>query len=321
MNENDKALQSGNKIVATVVSIGKGEKDKQKQDGRVQVRFTPQQDMGISEGQLVWVQVQQSPQDGGFRGIGDSIGHNLVPGSTVILDSIGQQNYIITGVMRNENQNPQEADSDFSGESQKTTQEDFDKKYAEYDGNLYNVNERDGSAANFGTLRINPQLGDAVDNLGKRIKQATRFGQKRGLKSFTDKFTPHSISSFARNQGNLQDATKAIQDLVGQKGELIAGALEMTNKLKEAVQSSGPISMTNMVGGQGNIANALSSISAIAEAAASGAQLDEDDLLCEIYEEITGLPCSIDGKHTAAFILWRKAYLAAYEAAGALNIG
>ena len=321
MNEHDKALQSGGKIIATVVSIGKGEKDKSKQDGRIQVRFTPQQESGIGEEQLVWVQVQQSCQDGGFRGIGDSIGHNLVPGTTVCLDAIGQQNYIATGVIRNENKNPNEADSDFSGESQKTTQEDFDKKYSEYDGNLYNVNERDGSAANFGTLTINPQLGDAVDNVAKQIKQATRFGQKKGLKSFTDKFTPQSISSFARNQGNLQDATKAIQELIGQKGELIAGALDMTNKLKEAAAGGGNVSMTNMVGGAGAIANALSSISAITEAAASGEQLDEDDLLCEIYEEITGLPCSIDGVHTEAFILWRKAYLAAYEAAGALNIG
>ena len=239
MNENDKAMQSGGKIIATVVSIGKGEKDPAKQDGRVQVRFTPQQESGIGESQLVWVQVKQSPQDGGFRGVGDSIGHNLVPGTSVELDAIGQQNYVISGVYRNENKNPNEADSDFSGKSQKTTQEDHDKKYAQYDGNLYNINEKDGSTANFGTIRISPQLGDAVDNIGKKVKQATRFGQKKGLKSFTDKFTPQSIAGFARQQGDLQNATKAIKSLLGAKGELIPGSLDMTQKLQEAAKKGG----------------------------------------------------------------------------------
>lgn len=318
-NADDQAMAKGGEIVGTVTSIGVGAAKKD-QDGRVQVRFTPQQGSGIGAEQLVWVQVQQTPQDGGFRGIGDSIGHNLVPGTTVVCKAIGQQNYMITGVTRNENKNPAEADANFPGESQLTTQENFDKKYAQYQGNLYNINERDGSGANYGTIKISPQLGDAVDNIGKTIKQATRYGNKKGLKSFTDKFTPQSIAGFARKQGDMQNATKAIKELLGAKGELIPGSLDMTTKLQEAAKNGAVKSALAMIGGAGALANAIAGISAITSAAAN--EEYDDEFLCELYTEITGLPCRDEfNKHTPEFILWRKAYQLAYEASGALDIG
>jgi len=316
-NERDGTMQSGGRQIATVVSIGKGETDKSKQDGRVQVRFTSQQESGIASEQLVWCQVEQSTNNGGFRDVGDSIGHNLVPGTTVVLHPLGQQQFTVGSVLRNENKDKNVADANFSPHKRKTKQEDFNKKYSKYDGLLTNVPATDASTANFGTVNFNPQKGDPIDDIGKTVKQALRFGNKTGLKSVIDKYTPNSLANFARFHGNLSNTTKAVKELLGKPGELIAGSLDMSLKLQQAAKAGTVKSAASMVGGADKWAKALSVISSMLNAAASpNNPPDEEDQLCVLYTEITGLPCKIDNEYTKEFLLWKAAYLIAYEATG-----
>lgn len=311
INEHDKGLQVGREIIGTVVDIGKGAKEAD-QDGRVQVKFVTQQESGVTDEQLVWCQISQSPETGSFRDIGTA-GHQLVPGTTVMLKSIGQQNYMITYALRNENKNPREADADFKGEPKKLQQKYYDQQYAAWQGHPYNQTKEQSKFANFTTAEHEIPRGDPVKWVGDTIEHARRFLGKDGLRSVTGFKVPDSIAALAKIKGDLLNATKYIDQLLGKAGELIPQALRMTQELQKKAKAAALEAANELVGGSQLVSQALAGISQmVSQATSEGKKSQKEvttaalDALCALYEEITGLNCSFNGVLTKEFLAWKK---------------
>lgn len=307
-------MTEGRHQIGTVVDIGLGETDDSKKDGRVLVRFTPQQGTGQGEDQLVWCHIERTAAEGGFRKIGNP-GHNLTPGTTVRCSMYGQQHFVITNVLANENPNQSMRDLDHSGKHRLVLQDpNLDKEYQESQGYLYAIKPGPAADANFASYNIKDELGNTLKRLSREIKKALRFDPKRGLKSVVGTHTPDTIASFRKMAADPLNAPKYIQQILGQKGELIPKALQMALNLQQKAKQGALQIAAELVGGQQLVSTALAGIAQIVSASAKQAKskdakddepMEMKNIMCILYEEETGLSCKdLEGKDSKLFLKW-----------------
>lgn len=322
-NQTDEQIRYGRKTIGVVVDIGLGEKDPKKQDGRVKIRLAEQIGSNVTDEQLQWVSVKQSPSSAQLRGVGSFPGHSLLVGSKVELEYDSQQKLIITGVLKNDE--TAEDKTDIHPQSKTTSLvnlitgkglellERFKMKMPyEYRGT------KDAEAFLNQTISTAFNKGDPIQAISKFVKIPPYQGGGTGLKSLLDPKTPLTLANFAHNAASVLNPTQAAQTLLGQKGELIPNAFKMIDQLKKVAQQGLNIDAINAVGGIGNIAGALAGIASIAKTASSGGanqqqqeeQLDLEAELRRLYKLQTGQePLDGDGKETIQYIEWKITYL------------
>lgn len=315
---------AGRKITGVVESIGYGETDKKKQDGRVQVRMLIQ-DEKIQTEMLQWVKVAQSPHFGNIRGVGTSPGHRLTPGQMVELEFNGQQQLQVTGIIQNDETDSEERSSlhpykDKKEDHVSTRREDFEKEWSATQGTPLKMQPRDAQRVNVenGTS-ARKEKKDPVESHNRNAPEPRRFGQARGIKSQTEK-TPQTIAGFPRDKGSFLNATKNIQELLGTKGEIIPNELKMIQELQQNAKQGGIKAAKELVGGIGNITGALAGIQQLVNFVKnnqnnSGTQQEREEneelseleqFLRALYEEETGQkPIDQFGNETREYQAWK----------------
>jgi len=153
------------------------------------------------------------------------------------------------------------------------------------------------------------------DPLKEMAKFANLPSGKKGFKSVKDAKTPESIGNFLANAGNVLNAPKFIEQTIGQKGELIPGALKMAQNLQKSVSGGGISNVFTSVGGAGNLAGAIAGIGAISKTAADNKPNDEEmneleEELRRLYKLLTGQePLDVNGQENNEYKAWKQLYL------------
>lgn len=321
-NQSDEQIRYGRKTVGIVVDIGYGEKDPKKQDGRVQIRLAEQVGSSVPDDKLQWVSVKQSPSSPQLRGVGTFPGHSLLVGSKVELEYDSQQKLVITGVLKNDETDESKTDVHPMSRSTSNVKVITDKgleMLRRFAGKMpYEFKgTRDAESFVNQLFKTNFVKGDIIGAISKFVSIPQYQGGGKGLKSLLDPKTPLTLANFPHNAASVLNATKAAEQLLGQKGELIPNAFKMIEELKKVAQQGLNIDAIKAVGGIQNIAGAIAGIAQIAKTASAGGanqqqqdQFDLEEELRRLYRLETGQdPLDEQGKETLAYIEWKITYL------------
>jgi len=327
-NAGQNQFTKGDEVKCVVTDIGYGEKDPKKQDGRIKVCTLEQlKTPNITDDKLPWVKVRQDTSSAGLGTVGSFPGHSLVVGSIVTakyIDNNGNMEVVsCEGTTEEPNEkdgrHPSSKDSSFfPGLNALTGALGYDYIIKQVFGGR-NPYELKGLLDALGVLEGKFKF--FVDQFrGKDpLKEIAKFANlpsgKKGFKSVKDAKTPESIGNFLANAGNVLNAPKFIEQTIGQKGELIPGALKMAQNLQKSVSGGGISNVFTSVGGAGNLAGAIAGIGAISKTAADNKPNDEEmneleEELRRLYKLLTGQePLDVNGQETNEYKAWKQLYL------------
>lgn len=324
-NAYDQLRNSGQKLVGIIESIGYGEKDKKKQDGRVLVRLVQQEGSSyVPTDQLSWVKVSQPATQGSIRGVGATPGHRLTPGTKVELEFSSQQILQVTNVINNDDEQEDKSDLHPYKKEKKDhvdpNKEAFEQEFAIWNGSPLKMNADQARRVN--TSPATPKKKkDPVKAVTNEAENPKRLGGGKGVKSQKEK-SPETLGGYAREVGDLLNATKAIKQLLGKKGEIIPNALKMMESLQQQAKAGSIVNSTSMVGGMGNITGAIMGILQLAKNKKKNTPKKKEDdeldllelLLRQLYRELTNQePLDDKGEETLEYKNWKVEYLKALE--------
>jgi len=260
--------------------------------------------------------------EGSIRGVGQTPGHRLTPGTKVIVRYAGQQRMYIAGVVGND-----DADEKYSDQHPfKSDKKDhvnpvaraFEQEWKQFQVDTpYKINPANSRKVNT-TPSTPKEKKDPVRTSTTEPPEPKRLGNARGVESVTG-FMPLSIAGFPRIKGSLLNATKAIQQLLGKKGEIIPNELSMILELQQKAKSGGIYKQTTTVGGIGNITQAIAGIMSLVnkikgndpKKKETDEELSELELfLRALYKEMTGqVATDENGNETPQYKIWKKEML------------
>lgn len=326
-NAGQNQFTKGDEVKCVVTDIGYGEKDPKKQDGRIKVCTLEQlKTPNITDKDLPWVPVRQNLCSAGLGTCGSFPGHSLVVGSIVTakyIDNNGNMEVVSSqGTTEEPNEkdgrHPSSKDSSFFPVLNALTglfgvnhiiQQVFGRNPYELKG------VKDALGVLEGKFKFAVDQFRGKDPLKEIAKFANLPSGKKGFKSVKDAKTPESIGNFLANAGNVLNAPKFIEQTIGQKGELIPGALKMAQNLQKSVSGGGISNVFTSVGGAGNLAGAIAGIGAISKTAADNKPDDEEmneleEELRRLYKLLTGQePLDVNGQETNEYKAWKQLYL------------
>lgn len=320
-NAYDLLRSSGQKLTGVVESIGYGEKDPQKQDGRVLVRLSVQSETGITTQMLSWVKVAQLAQDGAMRGLGKTPGHRLTPGQMVELDFNSQQILQVTHVIQDDAQE-EETSGKHPYKSKKEEHvsplaTDFEQEFSQFNSSPVKTTPEQSKKVHVPNgLKAQKVKDDPVKKSTKEAPEPKRYGNKKGVKSQTEK-TPQNLGGFPRQRGSFLNATKNTKELLGRKGEIIPNELDMILSLQQKAKGGGLHNNFSLVAGAQNVMQALQGIMQLVNNV-KGKEKKKDDedeqsleeYLRALYKEQTGKePLDENGNETEEYQAWKTEML------------
>ena len=327
-NAGQNQFTKGDEVKCVVTDIGYGEKDPKKQDGRIKVCTLEQlKTPNITDDRLPWVKVRQDASSAGLGTSGSFPGHSLVVGSIVTakyIDNNGNMEVVsCEGTTEEPNgkdgRHPSSKDSSFFLVLNALTGAfglNHIMKQVFGGRNPYDLKGvKDALGVLEGKFKFAVDQFRGKDPLKEIAKFANLPSGKKGFKSVKDAKTPESIGNFLANAGNVLNAPKFIEQTIGQKGELIPGALKMAQNLQKSVSGGGISNVFTSVGGAGNLAGAIAGIGAISKTAADNKPNDEEmneleEELRRLYKLLTGQePLDANGQETNEYKAWKQLYL------------
>jgi hypothetical protein len=327
-NAGQNQFTKGDEVKCVVTDIGYGEKDPKKQDGRIKVCTLEQlKTPNITDDKLPWVKVRQDASSAGLGTVGSFPGHSLVVGSIVTakyIDNNGNMEVVsCEGTTEEPNEkdgrHPSSKDSSFFPVVNALTGAkglDHIMKQVFGGRNPYDLKGiPDALRVLEGKFNLVVNQFRGKDPLKEIAKFANLPSGKKGFKSVKDAKTPESIGNFLANAGSVLNTPKFIEKTIGQKGELIPGALKMAQNLQKSVSGGGISNVFTSVGGVGNLAGAIAGIGAISKTAADNKPNDEEmneleEELRRLYKLLTGQePLDVNGQETNEYKAWKQLYL------------
>jgi len=327
-NAGQNQFTKGDEVKCVVTDIGYGEKDPKKQDGRIKVCTLEQlKTPNITDDKLPFVKVRQDASSAGLGTSGSFPGHSLVVGSIVTakyIDNNGNMEVVsCEGTTEEPNEkdgrHPSSKDSSFFPVVNALTGAkglDHIMKQVFGGRNPYDLKGiPDALRVLEGKFNLVVNQFRGKDPLKEIAKFANLPSGKKGFKSVKDAKTPESIGNFLANAGSVLNAPKFIEQTIGQKGELIPGALKMAQNLQKSVSGGGISNVFTSVGGVGNLAGAIAGIGAISKTAADNKPNDEEmneleEELRRLYKLLTGQePLDVNGQETNEYKAWKQLYL------------
>lgn len=305
-------VQSGQEVYGVIVD--RNDPDKR---GRFKVRIMgDQDDMGAQpDDQLQWIQCMSGGQPQ-LRGNGLFPASYMV-GSKVLLRNYGQQGYVISGAVPNNDQNSELQDHHVSATPTSH------HMVANFDGIW--PTQKDfltwGNPDAAGTLIARMYQNGEVQTPTSAFKKDPKDGiinQKPN--AFGDPKSKHPTRKPIGNDkypfASVDKVDKEMQALASP--ELVKNALSMVQNLRGTIDGGLNIPMVDSVGGIQNILGALQSIASMFSAAKdTKAQAQQKKNILEselrrIYTATTNLsPLDMFGNETPEYKTWRAAYLQA----------
>jgi hypothetical protein len=293
--------------------------DDPKKLGRVKLRFPWQHDIPVDK--LAWSSVAGGTDNPNRLGLGKS--NRLEIGSKVAVIFMGDQGamLVLASIPNTQDPDANNATADLHLAKVKDAEHNRDdwkqKVYGQYEEDPKGAKPGDERRINQGRKQSPKTEGDPKKKSvgGGGDPEPRRFGNRRGAKSETDSHTPKTIGGLPKQQSDMLNATKYIDQTLGKKGELIPNSLKMVQQLQSTAKSGGVWSSDGSVGGAGNIAGALAGISQFVQTNSGQTQQQEQTLsllerLLLLYKRLTGQDGRDgNGQLTAAFIQWRDEYL------------
>lgn len=307
------SLQYKSKVQAVVVD----NKDPN-ESGRVKCRILGEQDdeANIPDDSLPWYQCMTSnPQ---VRGVGKFPAGDYEVGSKVILESIGQQEFIVVGAIPNNLQEKDVQDRDM--ESTKSTRRkklDAPKTPSitkVFEGDWLGKLESTRTALRMMNSKLRTSY-QAKENPKEDLHNSSGIpeylGRRMALKVKDGEYP--TIGTFEHKRADLLNAQKYIMDTLGTKAELIPRSLSILESLKKTARGSQNVPWDKSIGGLQNFISAVKGILDIVSFEKEGRKEKEERelTLYEIYKLETGKNAlDENGNETEEYKKWLEDYLA-----------